>query len=769
MNEGIFRFGECTLDAARRELHRDGHPVALPSRVFDCLVYLIRHRDRAVGRDELISAVFGRVDVSDAQLGQMILRARRAVADDGREQQAIRTIPRFGFRWVAEVSVEAEPSRRTPIGHDMQGPPHGAGTSAAPVAPRPPGRRRGVAVVAAITIAAALAGAAAWHHAIRPSDAAVVVDARLPVAVLPTRVEGAPADDWASYGLMDYIGGRLRAAGLSVVPSDTTLALLDHGQGDEPLHVRRVTGAGHVVRSSATRRGATWTVRLDAEDGDGLQTRSVGRDADPIAAARLAVDRLLATLGRQAPDDAAEPGPTEAIQRAQAAMLANALDQARAILASAAERRPDVGLLRYHLLQVDFREGRYEHALGAIEALLGDSALAEDAALHARLLNARGAIGIRLDRYPAAEQDFLAALSLLDPARDPSEWSRSRAGLGIARMAQGRTGPAAEDLAAARRAALRAGDAVAVARVDSHLGHLERARERHARALDHFASAARDFESLGAFNELLSTQAMVVDTHLQLLQNAQADIAMQRYWALRSRVRDPAQRALIDLTRIRVLLRFGRLREAEELMNPPRRDARPTAQQLHQYALHRVEHALLAGRPAVAFQHAESALALGNELSQPVRDWLLLRREQAAAVGDAAPSASIAVGSRAEDASVPRALAEALALARSRQHDAADAAYARALEAALESRTPALLVEVAACLVPWWLDRGRPDDASSLAERVAPWGGTDFRAARVLAAVHAATGRTGPLAEAAADVRRLAAERSASPSSSACL
>ena len=66
MTPAIYRFGDFQIDLAARELYRAGLPVALPPKSFDCLGYLIAHRERAVGRDELISAVWGRVDVNDA-------------------------------------------------------------------------------------------------------------------------------------------------------------------------------------------------------------------------------------------------------------------------------------------------------------------------------------------------------------------------------------------------------------------------------------------------------------------------------------------------------------------------------------------------------------------------------------------------------------------------------------------------------------------------------------------------------------------------------
>lgn len=90
-------------------------PVAMPARCYECLQVLIERRERAVSRDELVGAIFGRHNVSDAQLGQVILRARRVLGDDGQAQHAIRTVPRFGFRWVAETcEVDAPPLAQVP-------------------------------------------------------------------------------------------------------------------------------------------------------------------------------------------------------------------------------------------------------------------------------------------------------------------------------------------------------------------------------------------------------------------------------------------------------------------------------------------------------------------------------------------------------------------------------------------------------------------------------------------------------------------------------
>jgi TolB-like protein len=110
------------LNVRRRELWRGVELVKLEPQVFDLLAYLVQHRDRVVGKDDLLEAVWrGRI-VSDSALAARINSARRALGDDGERQRLIRTLPRKGFRFVAEIT-------ETPDGADSRraAPPGAAG------------------------------------------------------------------------------------------------------------------------------------------------------------------------------------------------------------------------------------------------------------------------------------------------------------------------------------------------------------------------------------------------------------------------------------------------------------------------------------------------------------------------------------------------------------------------------------------------------------------------------------------------------------------
>jgi DNA-binding winged helix-turn-helix (wHTH) protein len=102
---GILRylFDDCVLDTNRRELRRGAAPVAVEPQVFDLIVHLVRHRDRVVSKDELLSTVWhGRI-VSESALFNRINAARSAIGDSGNEQRLIKTLPRKGLRFIGDV------------------------------------------------------------------------------------------------------------------------------------------------------------------------------------------------------------------------------------------------------------------------------------------------------------------------------------------------------------------------------------------------------------------------------------------------------------------------------------------------------------------------------------------------------------------------------------------------------------------------------------------------------------------------------------------
>ena len=122
-------FDEFCLDSRRRELSRQGQPVRIEPQVFDLLEFLLLNRDRLVTRDDLIASVWDGRIVSESALATRINAARAAIGDSGDRQRLIKTIPRKGLRFVAEV--REEPATAAPAA----GPPRDAPEAAPPERP----------------------------------------------------------------------------------------------------------------------------------------------------------------------------------------------------------------------------------------------------------------------------------------------------------------------------------------------------------------------------------------------------------------------------------------------------------------------------------------------------------------------------------------------------------------------------------------------------------------------------------------------------------
>ena len=98
-----YQFSNCELDTDVHELSRDGLLVAVQPQVFDLLLYLLENNSRLVTREELFEKIWRGRFVSEATLSSRIKAACQAVGDNRKKQAIIQTIPRRGFRFIAEI------------------------------------------------------------------------------------------------------------------------------------------------------------------------------------------------------------------------------------------------------------------------------------------------------------------------------------------------------------------------------------------------------------------------------------------------------------------------------------------------------------------------------------------------------------------------------------------------------------------------------------------------------------------------------------------
>jgi DNA-binding winged helix-turn-helix (wHTH) protein len=111
-----FRFGPFSLDSRARQLLRDGREVSLSPKAFQLLLSLVENRSRAMSREELHKQLWPSTFVLETNLAGLIAEIRRALADIAENPSFVRTMHRFGYRFIGIVDeADASPEPGEPI------------------------------------------------------------------------------------------------------------------------------------------------------------------------------------------------------------------------------------------------------------------------------------------------------------------------------------------------------------------------------------------------------------------------------------------------------------------------------------------------------------------------------------------------------------------------------------------------------------------------------------------------------------------------------
>jgi DNA-binding winged helix-turn-helix (wHTH) protein len=100
---GTLLFANFRLDLANERLQTGSSTVKLKPKAYALLRYLVERPQRLVTKHELMNALWGEVHVGEAVLKTHLNQVRQALGDDVRAPSFIETVPRRGYRFVAEV------------------------------------------------------------------------------------------------------------------------------------------------------------------------------------------------------------------------------------------------------------------------------------------------------------------------------------------------------------------------------------------------------------------------------------------------------------------------------------------------------------------------------------------------------------------------------------------------------------------------------------------------------------------------------------------
>jgi len=771
MASSSFRFGDYRLDTAAHELWCGERMVALPPKSFGCIAYLVEHRERAVGRDELISAVWGRVDVSDDVLAQALLRARRAVGDTGNEQRAIRTVPRFGYRWILPIdAVDAAlasgvaRSDRTEPAADAA-PAHAARTATKRRLPRYAiGAALATAVLAAVLVAGSMARRDAAPRALVRSDSLLLV---LPVAVGGSDSEVA----WIRLGAMDYIASRLRTqAKRKVLPSEQTLLLIgpDAAPTDAgALHrLELASGASYILAPQATLSGDAWNFVIDVYHDGGVHSYTA-RAGNPLDAAGLALSRFIGSFGANGDDTGGKvSAATERAQRIDAAMLAGDLAAARQLAESAPAALEDDPAIVVRAAQIAFRAGQLDAAERQFRPLADNASLAAEVRAQAQM--GLGAVAVRRQDFAAAEADYSAAIATLagTAGQDhPDLLGSAYSSRGVTHGARGRFDAALADFGRARVELERAGDHVEIGSVEVNFALVEASRGRYGEAVAAFDRAIATFSRFDVRDNLAAALLGKTRAQLALLDHEGALTSSANAFDLSTHLENPILKQDIAEVRIRALLAAGQLDAATRLLDAAHAPIDPP-----EIALLRARLQLERGDADAAVATTSNVLDALGASANPASDATVTeaamiaaaagRRVEAGALLDRVVgllrSAPDAAADRDHELAIE--LASAVALA-ARGADAADAHFSAAVGAADRSGSADNLVSAGIAYAAYLIQHHALDQATTVVGRLAPYADRDYRAARAAAALYRALGNADLAATAEAKAQRLAGER----------
>ena len=276
-----WRYQDYVVRPAHRRISHHGADVEVEDRVFDLILLLLQHRDRALERREIIETLWGRRPVSDATLRQLVHKARRVFDDDGERQAVIRTLYGRSLQWVAPLTpvaaqtvAEPEPVLSIPVTMTPAADPESTNVLAQSAPTLPSTAERHLAwggLIGALLIVLTVGAGLAWwqsspsRRSIASSPAiasGMIDDGTVSIAVLPfLDMDAGHGARYLSDGLTEELINQLgRFPQLRVAARTSAFVFRD-----KPVDVReaaRTLGVTQVLEGSVQRSGVRIRVRV---------------------------------------------------------------------------------------------------------------------------------------------------------------------------------------------------------------------------------------------------------------------------------------------------------------------------------------------------------------------------------------------------------------------------------------------------------------------------------------------------------------------------
>jgi TolB-like protein/DNA-binding winged helix-turn-helix (wHTH) protein len=262
-------FGNFVLDIRERLVMRDGEMVSIPPKALSLLLILIENRGQIVEKGRLIETIWPDTFVEEGNLTYTVRSLRKILGDDAENPIFIETIPRRGYRFIAEVrTLDEQPHEEdseSTTGEDHTREPLTTGET------RPQAATSKWNKAVAMLVFVLLIGSATLGFRYLSRGEALASDKRS-VAVLPfVNESGNPELEYLSDGISEsLINGLSELRQLRVVARATAFSYKHRGM--EPQDIGRELKVEAVLMGKVAQVGDSLVVQAELIDvADGTQ------------------------------------------------------------------------------------------------------------------------------------------------------------------------------------------------------------------------------------------------------------------------------------------------------------------------------------------------------------------------------------------------------------------------------------------------------------------------------------------------------------------
>ncbi|MCU1262711.1 MAG: serine/threonine protein kinase with repeat [Bryobacterales bacterium] len=122
LEKGVYDFDNFRLNTSERTLKSGGRPVSISPKALDVLILLFENRGRIIDKDELMRKVWPGTFVEENNLAFNVSVLRKMFAESGAPSRYIETVPKRGYRFVAEEVKAPESPALEAIGSRFRWP-----------------------------------------------------------------------------------------------------------------------------------------------------------------------------------------------------------------------------------------------------------------------------------------------------------------------------------------------------------------------------------------------------------------------------------------------------------------------------------------------------------------------------------------------------------------------------------------------------------------------------------------------------------------------